>query len=70
MPSWRGEEKLSLLLKYKRKDMEHCTASQASERLIREVHTQFLHGKGKGRVSPLQKFHAIKEYGKKQTSTQ
>jgi len=52
MPSWRGEEKLSLLLIYKSKDLEHCTASQ--------VHSQFMHGKGKGGVSPLQNCHVKK----------
>jgi len=70
MPSWRGEVKLTLLLKYKSKDLEHCTALQVTERLILEVQTQFMHGKGKGRVSPLHKCHAIKGYRKKQSSTQ
>jgi hypothetical protein len=68
MPSWREEEKLSLLLKYKSKDLEHCTVSQVSDRFIHGVHTQFMHGKG--RVSPLQKCHAIKGHRKKQPSTQ
>ena len=70
MPSWRGEENFSLLLKYKSIDFEHCTASQVSERLIHGVQTRLIHGKGKGWVSPLQKCHAIKGYRKKQSSTQ
>jgi hypothetical protein len=70
MPSWRRGRKTSLLLKYKSKYLRHCTAPQVSERLIHGVQTDFMHGKGKGRVSPLQKCHTIKGYRKKQSSTQ